>query len=69
MILNLSWKKRYDNTDLITVAGAKLHKVYQGNESVERYTERFMGLMSDVEVEYEMHEPDKIHLFLKAVLS
>lgn len=60
-------EKRYDSTDLVTLARAKLDKVYQGNESVERYIERFMGLMSDVEVEYEMQEPDKIHLFVKGL--
>ena len=59
--------KRYDSTDTVAVARQKLDKVYQGNESVEKYIERFIALTSDVETEYQMMEQDKIHLFLKGL--
>jgi hypothetical protein len=59
--------KRYDATDTVAIARQRLDKVYQGNESVERYIERFVALLSDVEVEYEMVEQDKLHLFLKGL--
>lgn len=58
---------RYDSSDLVAQARAKLDKVYQGNEGVERYIERYMSLLADVETEYEMCEQDKIHLFLKGL--
>lgn len=60
-------EKRYDSSDLVTIARQKLDKVYQGHEGVERYIERFVCLLSDIEVEYEMQEQDKIHLFLKGL--
>ena len=56
--------KRYDATDTVAIARQKLDKVYQGNESVERYIERFVALLSDIEVDYEMVEQDKLHLFM-----
>lgn len=58
---------RYDSSDLVTQARQKLDKVYQGSEGVERYIERFMSLLADVETEYDICEPDKIHLFLRGL--
>jgi Retrotransposon gag protein len=46
--------KRYDSTDLVSLSRQKLDHVFQGNEGVERYTERFVALLSDVETEYEI---------------
>ena len=70
----LSWEdfksymmKRYDSTDTVAIARQKLDKVYQGSDSVERYIERFMGLLSDVEVEYEICMQDQLHLFIKGL--
>jgi hypothetical protein len=59
--------KRYDATDTVSIARQKLDKVYQGNGSVERYIERFVSLLSDVEVEYETEEQEKLHLFMKGL--
>ena len=59
--------KRYDSTDLVAQARQKLDHVYQGHESVEKYIERFVTLLGDVETDYEMSEHDKIHLFLKGL--
>lgn len=58
---------RYDSSDLVTQARTKLDKVYQGTEGVERYIERFMSLLADVETNYDICEQDKIHLFLKGL--
>lgn len=57
--------KRYEGTDLVTLARQKLDKVYQGNESIEQYIDCFVCLISDVKVENEMQELDKLHLFVK----
>ena len=59
--------KRYDSTDLVAQARQKLDHVYQGTESVEKYIERFVTLVGDIETDYEMSEHDKIHLFLKGL--
>jgi hypothetical protein len=58
---------RYDSTDLVMAARQKLDHVYQGQESVEKYIERFITLLSDVETEYEICENDKIYMFLKGL--
>jgi hypothetical protein len=58
---------RYDSTDLVMAARQKLDHVYQGQESVERYIERFISLLSDVETEYDICENDKIYMFLKGL--
>jgi hypothetical protein len=58
---------RYDSSDLVSIARQKLDKVYQGNEGVERFIERFTSLLADVETEYDMCEQDKIHLFIKGL--
>lgn len=59
--------KRYDSTDSVAQARQKLDHVYQGNESAEKYIERFVTLLGDIETDYEMSEHDKIHLFLKGL--
>jgi hypothetical protein len=46
-------------------ARQKLDHVYQGQESVERYIERFISMLSDVETEYDICENDKIYMFLR----
>jgi hypothetical protein len=58
---------RYYSTDLVMAARQKLDHVYQGHESVEKYIERFITLLSDVETEYEICENDKIYMFLKGL--
>jgi hypothetical protein len=58
---------RYDSTDLVMAARQKLDHVYQGQESVEKYIERFITLLSDVETQYEICENDKIYMFLKGL--
>jgi hypothetical protein len=58
---------RYDSTDLVMAARQKLDHVYQGQESVEKYIERFITLLSDVETEYEICENDKTYMFLKGL--
>jgi hypothetical protein len=58
---------RYDSTDLVMAARQKLDHVYQGQESNEKYIERFITLLSDVETEYEICENDKIYMFLKGL--
>jgi hypothetical protein len=70
----LEWKdfktfmvKRYDSTDTVAIARAKLDKVFQGNETVERYIERFMSLLADVEVDYQIAMQDQLHLFTKGL--
>lgn len=65
----LFMSKRYDSTDTVAVARQKLDRVYQGNESVEKYIERFMSLLSDVEAEYEMCAQDQLHLFCKGLTA
>jgi hypothetical protein len=72
----LEWKdfktfmgKRYDSTDTVASARAKLDKVFQGNETVERYIERFMSLLADVEVDYQIAMQDQLHLFTKGLNS
>jgi hypothetical protein len=71
---SISWKefvefmsKRYDATDLVTMSRSKLDHVYQGKEGVEKYIERFVTLLADVETEYEICENDKIYMFLKGL--
>jgi hypothetical protein len=59
--------KRYDSTDLVALSRQKLDNVYQGQETVERYIERFVTLLGDVETEWEISENDKIHMFLKGL--
>jgi hypothetical protein len=34
---------------------------------VEKYIERFMSLLSDVEVEYKIAPQDQLHLFIKGL--
>lgn len=59
--------KRYDSTDTVAMARSKLDKVYQGQETVERYIERFMALLSDVEVEYRIAPQDQLHMFIRGL--
>lgn len=59
--------KRYDSTDQVAVSRQKLDNVYQGQDTVEKYIERFVTLLGDVETEWEISENDKIHMFLKGL--
>lgn len=53
----------YDNGDRATKARIKLDKVYQGNDSLERYVERFTALVAEVEAEEDISEPEKLLKF------
>lgn len=46
--------KRYDCTDIVAQSRQKLDQVFQSMETVEKYIEKFMSLLSDVEVEYKI---------------
>lgn len=53
---------RYDSSDLVAQARAKLDKVYQGIEGVERYVERFMSLLAIADIEKKWECVSKIKL-------
>jgi hypothetical protein len=57
----------YDNTDKVAKARDKLDSVYQGNESVEKYVERFTTLLAEVEVSGDLSMGEKIHRFRKGL--
>jgi Retrotransposon gag protein len=71
---SISWEdfkefmgKRCDATDLVAMSRQKLDHVLQGNDGVEKYVERFISLLGDVETEYDVREKDIIHMFLKGL--
>jgi Retrotransposon gag protein len=57
----------YVDTDKIARAGDKLDMVYHGNESLDKYIERFTSLVAEVEVPGNLSVGEKIHRFRKGL--
>jgi hypothetical protein len=61
--------KTYDAGDRATKARAKLEKIFQGGDSLDKYVERFLTLVAEVEAEGELSMADKLHKFKKGLKS
>jgi hypothetical protein len=59
--------KTYDAGDRATKARAKLEKIFQGGDSLDKYVERFLTLVAEVEAEGEISMADKLHKFKKGL--
>jgi hypothetical protein len=59
--------KTYDSGDRATKARSKLDKLVQGSDSLERYVERFLTLIAEIEADKEVSMSEKIHRFSKGL--
>ena len=64
--------KTFDSGDRAAKARVKLDKIFQGSDSLNRYIERFMSLVAEIEAESDLTDAEKLHRFkhgLKADLQ
>lgn len=55
--------RTYDSGDRAAKARVKLDKIYQGADTLERYVERFMSLVAEIEAESDLSASEKLHRF------
>lgn len=59
--------KTYDSGDRVAKARVRLDKIFQGSDTLERYVERFMSLVAEIEAESELSTSEKLHRFRKGL--
>ena len=55
--------KTFDSGDRAVKARVKLDKIFQGSDTLERYIERFMSLVAEIEAESDLSDAEKLHRF------
>jgi hypothetical protein len=66
-IFTTCMSKTYDSGDRAAKARVKIDKIFQGSDTLERYVERFMSLVAEIEAEGELSTSEKLHRFRKGL--